>query len=275
MTMDNNDKNHNIYDSGFDQHLNRKSAVEEADRQFQARIKEERDRGESRERIRIQRLAASGKNLLVYALDIIIEKCLINEKKERIEIDSYSLGFPENIQEVMNAARFLDSLKDEGCFENFERSANIYFIIHKPSIEKLTEYKSKLENRLDYHVVQNQKYKVDFDSLNCVLRFGTSVHAFHKKHHGEDIRIRLFKKLWDERRHIKRGKIMREGQSFPPESLASNLDIVSSASVFANDRKAKSRLFGLIKGIDRILRDKKFPASIDRHNGILLLVEEK
>ncbi|GEM_PF-3146823 len=151
IIMNTDDKNHNIYDSGFDLHLNRTEVVEENERQFQRRIKEERDEKERRERLRIQRIAASGKDPLLYSLDEIIRKCVIHQGGEQIEIPLHDLGFQYSIAGAVEAHRFFNQLKDSGCFKDVERSANTYFIITKPDIGKLKEERSKLENKLGFH----------------------------------------------------------------------------------------------------------------------------
>lgn len=173
--MNNDDKNHNIYDSGFDQHLNRKGVVEEADRQFQSRIKEERDEKERRERLRIQRVASSGKNPLLYSLDVIIEKCLLNTKSNSIEIDFHSLGFPDGMQEVISAHHFFDQLKDAGCFKGVERSANTYFIVTAPNITKLQDYRASLEAKIGKTKQEAVKRLLDKDSYGNFLYNGKPI----------------------------------------------------------------------------------------------------
>ncbi|RJQ35804.1 hypothetical protein C4568_00250 [Candidatus Parcubacteria bacterium] len=138
MSMNNDDKLRPLYDGTH----------EDDQRSFDQRIKEERDERERRERMRAQRLAASGKTPLPYSLDVIIEKCVMNENSERIEIDFYALGFPDHIQEVNSVERLFHQLKGAGCFEAVKRSANTYFVVSRPNIEKLNQYRASIERTI-------------------------------------------------------------------------------------------------------------------------------
>jgi hypothetical protein len=117
--------------------------------------------------------------------------------------------------------------------------------------------------------------KMKFDSQNGVLRYGDVTHAFHKGQRGEEIRILFFRHLWDEKRLIKKGVEKISGTLRAPAYFAVQLDLVSDVSTFARDKKAKDRLSGFIKGINKILKQKGFPALIERKGGVQLVVNEK
>lgn len=104
--------------------------------------------------------------------------------------------------------------------------------------------------------------RMRFDSQNGVVRCGTTQpHSFHRGNKGDKPLLCLFRKLWDERRWIHKGIQKKAGKPFPPEALASQAEV------------SKEKLPSMLKSINRIL--KKFPAKIERENGILLIITEK
>ncbi|MDO8430176.1 MAG: hypothetical protein Q7S73_02315 [bacterium] len=105
--------------------------------------------------------------------------------------------------------------------------------------------------------------KMDFDSQNGVIRCGEiKPYSFHRGLKGNKPLLQLFRKLWDERRHILKGRERKKGESFPLEALASQINV---ESVTVPDK---------LKSISRMLKTRKFPARIERKNGALLIVEE-
>lgn len=161
MSLENKNKQPNIYDLGYDKNLNLKEVVKEQELAFQQRTKERKDEQVHRESLRIQRVSVSGENPIVYAVDKIIEKCLIS--KDRVEIDLSSLGFEENISELGNAHRFLNKLKKAKCFENVERSSNTLFVITKPNIKNLKKCRDKFRNQFQ------KKVKVNYWN-KCIIK---------------------------------------------------------------------------------------------------------
>lgn len=104
--------------------------------------------------------------------------------------------------------------------------------------------------------------RLNFDSLNGVLRCGEiKPHSFHRGNRGDKPLLCLFRKLWDERQHIHRGVQKKAGQPFPPEALAAQIGV------------SKDKVISMLKSITRVLQ--RFPAEIERENGILLIVTEK
>ena len=135
-----------------------------------------------------------------------------------------------------------------------------------------------VENESDHiepsvQVVQNSK--VTFDSLNGVVRFGDERLRFHRGERGNKPRLTLFKELWVLKKNIKNGKIKAEGRSFPPETLAVRLNMISGAGDFQRNKQKQEQFYGLIKGINRELRNKNIPAVIERNNGVQLVITEK
>src|SRR3989344_1133200 len=128
-----------------------------------------------------------------------------------------------------------------------------------------------VENESDHiepsvQVVQNSK--VTFDSLNGVVRFGDERLRFHRGERGNKPRLTLFKELWVLKKNIKNGKIKAEGRSFPPETLAVRLNMISGAGDFQRNKQKQEQFYSLIKGINREIRNKNIPAVIERNNEI-------
>ncbi|OGY40768.1 MAG: hypothetical protein A2570_01420 [Candidatus Brennerbacteria bacterium RIFOXYD1_FULL_41_16] len=114
---------------------------------------------------------------------------------------------------------------------------------------------------------------VEFNSQDGVVRYGVYTHKFHRNGKDDD-RLHFFRNLWEERKHLRKGKEIHKGESFPPEKYAIGLNFANSVKDFTQDKRAQRKLFGLLKGINRNLRDKKIPAHIERENGIQLTITE-
>jgi len=119
------------------------------------------------------------------------------------------------------------------------------------------------------------KHKITFNGQTGVIRFGDTIHKFQRGTRGDKDRISLFKRLWDEKKYFKNGVEKIKGKPFTPEFLAVQLNITENATTFSRNEKAKNRFFGIIKGTNRILRDKGFPAKVERKSGIQLVIIEK
>ena len=110
--------------------------------------------------------------------------------------------------------------------------------------------------------VKPDKKKLTFNGQTGVLRCGEiKPHSFHRGNRGNKPLLCLFRKLWDERRYILNGVQKKAGESFPPEALANQVNV------------SKDKIISMLKSINRILL--RFPAKIERENGILLIVTEK
>ncbi|MDD3284211.1 MAG: hypothetical protein PHZ07_01310 [Patescibacteria group bacterium] len=138
---------HTLQELGFNQFLRSKDVEEQENRAYQQRMEENDKKRESRERIRIERISKSDKDELVYMMDKIIEKCIAREGRERIEMEAYDLGIEENLMTIVERYSLLIKLKEKRCFESVERVGNTCFVVTKPNIKKLIEYKEELENK--------------------------------------------------------------------------------------------------------------------------------
>ena len=140
---DDNKKEYNIFDLGYDKNLNKIDTQNEENDRVRHRLQMEKEEKERQEGLRIQRISMTGKSPLLYTLDIIIEKCLMHSQNE---INFFDLGFSGDMAGVRNAKKLFGLLKIEQCFEDFElihTSSRIIFTIQKPDIKLLREYKSK------------------------------------------------------------------------------------------------------------------------------------
>lgn len=137
---------------------------------------------------------------------------------------------------------------------------------NKLAVEQIKSAAETMHNIL-LHTVGEEKEllhpkRMSFDSLNGVLRCGEiKPHSFHRGNNGDKPLLRLFRKLWDERQQILNGVQKKAGQPFPAEALATQVDV------------SKDKIFSMLKSITRILQ--RFPAEIERENGILLIVAER
>lgn len=110
----------------------------------------------------------------------------------------------------------------------------------------------------------NKESKLKFDSQNGVLRCGNiKPYSFHRGTNGEKPRLKFFRKLWDERRFIRNGVVKKKGEAFPVRALAIQVGV------------SENKIKEMVKSINRVLKQKRFPAEIEQKNGILLIVTEK
>jgi len=152
-----------------------------------------------------------------------------------------------------------------GVERAYQNTLSLMRKLHHDLLEKLSEDTS----------VAAAGSKTKFDSQNGVLKYGFTLHSFHRGQRGEEKRISFFRLLWNDRRLIKNGVERIPGTPHPPLYFAVQLNITSDAHTFGRNKKARDKLSGMIKGVNKILKRKKFPALIDRKGGIQLVITEK
>jgi len=136
--------------------------------------------------------------------------------------------------------------------------------IFKSLEEKYNKIMAVEPTQKEENNVKNLITRMKFDSQNGVIRCGEiRPHSFHRGSRGEKPLLKLFRKLWDERRHVINGVERKKGESFSPEALVAQIEVT------------KEKLNSMIKSINRMLKTRKFPAKIERKNGILLISIEK
>lgn len=150
-----------------------------------------------------------------------------------------------------------------GVERAYQNTLSLMRKLHHDLLEKLSEDASV--------VAAGSKTKF----IDGVLRCGEIVHRFHRGQRGEEKRILFFRLLWDDRRWIKKGAEKSSGTLRTPAYFAVQLNLASDVSAFARNKKIKDRLSGFIKGINKILKQKGFPALIERKGGVQLVVNEK
>ena len=105
--------------------------------------------------------------------------------------------------------------------------------------------------------------KIEFDSLNGVLRCGKLAHAFHSKSGSASWNLKLFRELWNSM-----------NKALPQYTLAIRIELVESAKEFEQSKKMQQRFLNIVKSIKGILNEKGFPISIEQKKGILLKIEK-
>ena len=100
------DEEHTLEDAGFDHSLRRKGVAEAERQAFEWQVKDRRDQEDRQERLRIQRISASGKEPLVYSLDEIIRACVTHKAEESVQVDFFDLGFQNNFEGSIKAKTF-------------------------------------------------------------------------------------------------------------------------------------------------------------------------
>ncbi|OGN14512.1 MAG: hypothetical protein A3G02_00395 [Candidatus Yanofskybacteria bacterium RIFCSPLOWO2_12_FULL_44_13b] len=201
-----------------------------------------------------------------------VENCSLQETKRRVRVSIMA----SDIAEIKKQNQYHPSLVRDG--EEDKNLLALNLDKFKKSIPRLHNFllsKIEAEEKSEPIANDNIKQKMSFNRQTGIIGFGDIIHKFQRGTRGEKDRILLFKKLWDERRYIKNGVEKVKGKTHPPEFLAVQLNITENATTFSRNETAKNRFFGIIKGINRILKDKGFPAKIERKNGIQLVIIEK
>lgn len=160
---------------------------------------------------------------------------------------------------------------------NFNKKYKIYrkkilpFSLERKNGEKTRQDKEK-NGESTKHVIE---HKISFNSQTGVLRYGDITHSFHRGSSGQKEKLNLFRKLWDRKACYKKGILTIKGEAFPPESLAIQINLSTDALEFYRNKRIREKFWGLIKSIDRMLREKKIPAKIIRKGGVQLTEYQK
>jgi len=111
-------------------------------------LRERQDKEKTiKERCRMQKLGAT--NPLIYIVDQLINFTI--QKKDRLQLEPRpleDLGIPDDQQKIVDAHDLLIQMKNFGCFNSVDKR-QWNFVIVKPDLNKLKEYKIKLQNNLD------------------------------------------------------------------------------------------------------------------------------
>lgn len=131
-------------------------------------------------------------------------------------------------------------------------------------------------NEKKLHQFRNSKRtpsdEVEFDTQNGVIHFGKILHAFQKGRKGQ-LRLNLFRELWDMRKIKKGGKEKLKGGLLPANALALRLGFVTSSQSYSKDYEAKDKLGALLKNTERTLQRKNIPIRLYQKGGIQIVIE--
>lgn len=119
-----------------------------------------------------------------------------------------------------------------------------------------------------------KKEVVDFDTLNAAIHFGKKHYTFQKGRDNQ-VRLKLFRDLWERREVIYNNKVTRKGEPFPPGAIATRIGLVDSAQGFERNKEAKSKLDTLIKNLETNLQRGGIPIRIYKRGGIKLIAGAK
>jgi hypothetical protein len=92
------------------------------------------------ESLKVQRVAQSGKNPFIYAIERIIDQRLIYPDTKEIEVDNDHLGIPTEFFAIGHFFSLLFEMKKYGCFTKVRRSINTKitsFFLTNANIDKM------------------------------------------------------------------------------------------------------------------------------------------
>lgn len=129
-------------------------------------------------------------------------------------------------------------------------------------LEYLEYISMHISKKLKREVLPDEKGELFFNEHSGILYFGhTKPLGFHSK--GDAPRLRLFRKLWEERKYLQKGRIKKRGEAFPIHVLAIQVGV------------SDDRIIAMIKGVKRSLKEREFPADIEvKSNAALLVINE-
>ncbi|OGY40433.1 MAG: hypothetical protein A2570_01815 [Candidatus Brennerbacteria bacterium RIFOXYD1_FULL_41_16] len=111
-----------------------------------------------------------------------------------------------------------------------------------------------------------------FDGLNKTIYYGSISHTFQGIGKGQ--RIEFFKLFWGDREVRRGSKIKRKGMPKPAETVAMNLNMISSSQLYKKpqyvDVREKFRNF--LRSINNDFRKKKMPIVISQKGGVLISI---
>ncbi len=110
---------------------------------------------------------------------------------------------------------------------------------------------------------------------NGVLKYKDIRHAFHKGKTGDAKLKMLFKLLWDNGKIVQGGNIKQQGKSHPASFYAVQLNIATDAGTFGKNKDIQKQFSQLIKSIERILKTKGFPITIENRGDIQMVIAYK
>jgi len=198
----------------------------------------------------IEKVEDLPKDVLVKIWEVLQE---INGKL-KIEAPSNLIYFP-SYQESDDKARILKQLEEKEMILKIKKTdSGLEIKINKEKFEAL--YK-KTQNKMN----TTQEQNIEFDSLTSVISKGSERYAIQSK-----LRKKLFSKLWEERQVGK-----KIGKPFPKSALAVQVDLVTAASDFNHNEKAKEILNKEITEMNRIFKNKDFSLKIESKGGVMLI----
>jgi len=159
--------------------------------------------------------------------------------------------------------------EDDFRGNNKEGDAPRYFDIALPLNfgKHLKEIYSEAKKQF---VLEEAGAKFEFD--NGVVRYGRATYSFHMNLKKKNSRLDLFKKLWDDRSHIQKGRIRHKGKLQQDSHLATILGITSEANSLSRNKILHEEFYNIVKGINRDFRKNGIPAKISVTNKNLQLV---
>lgn len=106
-----------------------------------------------------------------------------------------------------------------------------------------------------------------FDVKNCCF---LNRNKYYKP--SDKTRKELIQKLWTfHQRQNDKGKIKKEGERFPESYFAIQINMIREVKEFEN-KNTRKRFKEMIKGLNRIFKDKEFPIKINSEKKGLLLI---
>lgn len=207
------------------------------------------------------------------------------------KFEASNLGYNEIAShlEVLRYKKFLDGfnrywgfarkLNKDGAIIEFDKTGDEPQFLDEPSEERFVyEIKVSLALRQNPDLLIEPSSQDDLSDFDAIFKpqermviYGNKSHKFQGV--GGTDRFNLFSLLWEYRRIIKNGKIVRhERGSFIPSQVAQEIKFIDRSQDF---KIISEKFRNLIKNLNRDFRDSNIPVEIQMVDGALIIIEGK
>lgn len=182
--------------------------------------------------------------------------------------DKYNFNW--RTEDIMDFAE----IDDEGNTATFEK----FFPVKVLDFERLTNFidtystKSTGQENKEEKVSGKTAYRSDTKTLK---KAGLPTHEFRgEKYRNKTATLRIFEELWDNRRHLQNGKVLKVGSGVRFDLFAKNAGLVVSIDELRGRNKADS-LMARIRGVVKNLTREGYGMSLTcTRNEVLLTVKD-
>ena len=227
--------------------------LRDAERATNDLVKQSFDNQRHRETLKQRRILASTIDEYTHALDTIIKWAKHHGDGKNFSLDYYYFNFEDRMDDSKMLVRFLDKLKDAGCFRSWSRTnytGGTRFGFMEVSLEKLNSYKktqgSSEIKKTKTTAIIIKNVRLDEENYFLEINNGEKIIMFksRKKGKGFEKETKQFKTLhhlWDFRRELKADKVLKEGDFVSLDNLTKGSGSKSAGAAYKHIQRLNTR----------------------------------